>query len=192
MKNMNVIVPYVRTKEDLQDLKTGLRDIINMYLQGDGYPHLFLVLDGLEELPDCNDDEFNEYRDIFDRLVRRPNMEIITGVDLRKSIFSGCPGAFVGIGNCLVTTREDGKADVTYVGEGTNLSLPVLIDFPCEPTLTEIVEYFNGLVDMGNGAVDADMGMATPATETEDEALSEIKEENTDQADRYKGFGFDE
>ena len=102
LKNMDVIVPYVRTKEELQTLKTGLHDLVNMYSRGGGYPHLFLVLDGLEELPDCNDEELKEYKNLTDWLARRPNIELITGVDLRKSIFSGCPGAFVGIGNCLI------------------------------------------------------------------------------------------
>ena len=73
------------------------------------------------------------------------NMEIISGLDLIKSIYSGCPGAFVGIGNCLITTRKDGKADVTYVGEDTHLSLPVLGEFPAEPSIGETVHFLNHL-----------------------------------------------
>ena len=155
LKHMNVIVPYVRTKAELDALLLGLRDLVNMYSQGKGYPHLFLVVDGLEELPDCNlSGDFKEYNDLFAGVSRRPNIEIISGVDLIKSIYSGCPGAFVGIGNCLITTREDGKADVTYVGEDTNLSLPVLIDFPSEPPVKEMVQLFNGLSNTSDTATD--------------------------------------
>ena len=56
-------------------------------------------------------------------------MDIITGVDLMQSIFSGYPGAFVGVGNALVTTREQGKADVTLVADDASLSLPVAIEY---------------------------------------------------------------
>ena len=54
LKNMDVIVPYLRTKEELLALKAGLRDLLNTYARGQGYPRLFRVVDGLEELPDCN------------------------------------------------------------------------------------------------------------------------------------------
>ena len=146
LKNMDAIVPYVRTKEELLALKAGLRDLLNTYARGQGYPRLFLVVDGLEELPDCNaNGELKEYSDLFADFIRRPNVEIISGVDLMKSIYSGCPGAFVGIGNCLITTRKDGKADVTYVGEDTNLSLPILAEVPCEPSLNETVQFLNTL-----------------------------------------------
>lgn len=146
LKNMDVIVPYVRTKEELTALLVGLRDLVNMYSRGQGYPHLFLVVDGLEDLPDCNvGGELKEYSDLFAELARRPNVEIISGVDLIKSIYSGCPGAFVGIGNALITTRKDGKADVTYVGEDTNLSLPILIEFPSQPSVAETVQFLNNL-----------------------------------------------
>ena len=150
LRSMDVIVPYVRTKDELESLLFGLRDLVNMYSRGKGYPHLFLVVDGLEELPDCNvNEELKEYNDLFASLARRPNVEIISGVNLMKSIYSGCPGAFVGIGNCLVSTREDGKADVTYVGEGTNLSLPILIDFACEPSVAETIQFLNGVAESG-------------------------------------------
>jgi hypothetical protein len=149
-----IIVPYLRTKEELTALKTGLRDLLNTYARGQGYPHLFLVVDGLEELPDCNvNGELKEYRELFADFIRRPNVEIISGVDLMKSISSGCPGAFVGIGNCLITTRKDGKADVTYVGEDTNLSLPILVEFPSEPSLNETVQFLNTLPNTETSAL---------------------------------------
>ena len=213
LKNMNVIAPYVRTKDELATLKVGLRDVVNMYSLGSGYPHLFLVLDGLEELPDCNvNDELKEYMDLFAWLTRRPNIEIISGVNLMKSIYSGCPGAFVGIGNCLITTRADGKADVTYVGEDTNLSMPILIDFPSEPSVKETVQLFNGLYSMENGISDASIGAvggaemadvavnpttnytlnktelkAETATETVADATQETETANVEKSDEDKG-----
>ena len=90
-----------------------------------------LVLDGLEELETCNENgELQEYRDFFELLARRESVDIITGVELRRSIFSGYPGAFVGVGNALVTTKEVGQADVTVVGDDSSLSLPIAITYP--------------------------------------------------------------
>ena len=62
-----------------------------------------------------------------------------------RSIFSGYPGAFVGVGNCLVTTQGNGKADITYVGEDSSLSMPTPILFPDEPNITETVILLNSL-----------------------------------------------
>jgi regulator of sigma E protease len=73
----------------------------------------------------------------------KKEVTLISGTDLIKSIFSGYPGAYVGIGNCLVTTREDGKADVTYVGEDSALTMPAPISYPCQPSFTETLIAFN-------------------------------------------------
>ena len=70
---------------------------------------------------------------------------MIAGVDLTKSIFSGYPGAFVGIGNCLVATREMGKADVTYVNDDATLTMPLPITYPSAPAITETILFFNAV-----------------------------------------------
>ena len=107
---------------------------------------MFIIVDGLEELSDCNlNNDLGEYRELFDLLMRKPDLELITGVDLARSIFSGYPGAFLGIGNCLVTVREDGKADVTYVNEDASMSLPIPVHYPNEPSVMETVIYLNAL-----------------------------------------------
>ena len=63
-------------------------------------------MDGLEELEGSNTrGDLEEYREILEFLARETNVETIVGADLMKSIFSGDPGVFVGVGNCLVTTR---------------------------------------------------------------------------------------
>lgn len=146
LKNMDVTVPYLKNKEDLEMGKSTLRDLVRMRENGEGYPRLFVVLDGLEALPECNaNGDLEEYREILDMLARHKDIDVISGVDLLKSIFSGYPGAFVGIGNCLVTTREEGKADVTYVNSDTSLSQPTPMLFPDAPSMTETVIYLNSL-----------------------------------------------
>ena len=115
--------------------------------------HIFLVLDGLEELSACNrNGDFEEYREIFELFNRRKDVDVICGADLMRSIFSGHPGAFVGVGNCLVTIREEGKADVTYVGDDISLSMPVPITYPSEPSVMETVIYLNALPTSGSEA----------------------------------------
>lgn len=147
LNNLDVTVPYLRDKSDLADAKAALKELLSMRETGNGgYPKLFVVLDGLEALPECNaDGDLQEYREIFDMCSRRENVEIITAVDLVQSIFSGSPGAFVGVGNCLVSIREEGGADVTYVGMDVTLSLPLPIHFPTLPSMTETIAYLNSI-----------------------------------------------
>lgn len=158
LRNMDVTVPYIRTKSDLNLALDTLKELLRQRDYGKGYPHLFLVLDGLEELPDCNKNgDLEEYRQIFDFFVRRTDVDLICGADLMRSIFSGYPGAFVGVGNCLVTIREEGKADVTYVGDDASLSLPIPMRYPTEPAFMETIIYFNAL------SVNGDADTAEPA-----------------------------
>ncbi len=146
MKSMDVTVPYVRTKADFEQAIITLRGLLNMRDCGKGYPRLFVVLDGLDSLEGCNrNEDLEEYRAVLDLLARRNDADILTGVDLAKSIFGGYPGAFVGVGNCLIATRESGKADVTYVQDDASLSLPLPMTYPDAPSLTETVLFFNSL-----------------------------------------------
>ncbi len=146
LRSMDVTVPYISTQSDLRMAVETIKELLRQRDFGRGYPHLFLVLDGLEELPDCNrNGDLEEYRKIFDFFTRRTDVDIICGADLMRSIFSGYPGAFVGVGNCLVTIRESGKADVTYVGDDASLSLPIPMRYPNEPSLTETIISFNAL-----------------------------------------------
>jgi hypothetical protein len=139
-------VPYIRGKEDLTQAVATLKELLRMREYGKGYPHLFVVLDGLDELSDCNKNgDLEEYRDIFDLFMRKEDVDFICGADLGKSIFAGFPGAFLGVGNCLVTTYEAGKADVTYVNDDSSLTLPMPIVCPSEPTVLESISYLNAL-----------------------------------------------
>ena len=143
----DVTVPFVRDKVDLAKVVACLRELVDMYRLGNGgYPRLILVLDGLEELEGSNKNaDLEEYREIFDIVMRMENVDVITGAELMRSIFSGYPGAFVGVGNCLVTMREEGKADVTYVGEDSSLSMPTPMSYPDSPSVTETVILLNSL-----------------------------------------------
>ncbi len=146
MKSMDITLPYVRSRADLELAVSTLKELIRMREYGRGYPRLVVVLDGLEELEGCNrNDDLEEYRELIELLSRREGVETVTGVTLTKSIFSGYPGAFVGVGNCLVATRESGKADVTYVQGDASLTLPAPITYPDTPSLTETVLFFNSV-----------------------------------------------
>jgi hypothetical protein len=43
-------IPYIRKKEDLAPVMKTLKELTFMRANGEGYPHIFLVLDGLETL----------------------------------------------------------------------------------------------------------------------------------------------
>ena len=145
LKSMDITVPYIRTRSDLEEAVTALKELIRMREEGK-MPKLIIVLDGLEDLEDCNKNgDFEEYRSIFDLFMRREDIDVITGIDMKKSIFSGYPGAFAGIGNCFISTREDGKADVTYVQDDCSLTLPILIEYPSTPSVMETVIFLNAL-----------------------------------------------
>ena len=146
LKSMDVTVPYIRTKSDLEFALETVRQLLREREYGKGYPRLFLVMDGIESLDGCNrNEDLEEYRDVIDLLARRDNVELIAGVELTKSIFSGYPGAFVGIGNCLVATREAGKADVTYVSDDATLTMPSPMSYPAAPSIMETILFFNSV-----------------------------------------------
>lgn len=145
LKSMDATVPYIRSQADLEEALSTLKELIRMR-EGKGLPKLFLVLDGLEDLEGNNrNGDFEEYRTIFELFMRREDIDVITGVDMKKSIFSGYPGAFAGIGNCLVSTREEGKADVTYVQDDCSLTLPIPVVYPNVPNVTETLIFLNAL-----------------------------------------------
>lgn len=144
LHSADVTVPYIRNKDDLEKAVDTLRELMRIRTMGAGHPRLFLILDGLDELSDSNKNgELEEYRSINEFLARKNGVDIITGVDLAKSIFAGYPGAFLGIGNCLVTTRAEGKADVTYVGDDSSLTLPIPMVYPCEPSVLDTIVFLN-------------------------------------------------
>ncbi len=145
LKNADVTVPYLRTMADYEAALSALGDLIRMRTLHSGYPRLFVVLDGLENLPDVPANGLlSPYQSCFDT-VGASGTEVITGAELLKSIFGGFPGAFVGIGNCLVSVKGEGRADVTYVDTDSSLTCPRGISFPDAPAFGEAIDFFNSL-----------------------------------------------
>lgn len=128
LKNADVTVPYIRSKKDLSSVLTAISPLIDRVKSGKSNQRLFLVLDGLETLEKEEDRLLKNYAPFFEATAGLP-VEIITGVDFKRTIFSGSPHLFVGEGNCLLTTDEDGVADVTYV-EGKDMSFPKKVIYP--------------------------------------------------------------
>ena len=144
--NIDATVPYIRQKSDYENVKATLMELLQMRRASKSCAKLFLVIDGLEKLDGCNEGgNFSEYRDICQAITGQENVELITGVDIMQSVFSGYPGAFVGIGNCLVATKDVGEADVTYVNADASLSLPSQLKFPDAPSITETIVFLNSL-----------------------------------------------
>ncbi len=146
LRNVDATVPYINSKEDFENAIATLAELLQLRKNGKGYSKLFLVMDGIEELENCNQNgDLAEYRKVFEMVSMQEDIELITGVDIVKSIFSGYPGAFVGIGNALVATQDEGTADVTHVNGDASLSRPKPIRFPDEPSITETIVYFNSI-----------------------------------------------
>ena len=151
LKNADITVPFIRDKKDFENALVCLKELLSLYKQGVGFPKLLLVLDGVEELEDCyKNGDFEEYRTVLEMLAVEKNVQVIVGADLMKSIFSGEPGVFVGVGNSLVTTREEGRADVTFVHDDFSLSLPTAIEYPQTPSVTETIIFLNSLAAKRN------------------------------------------
>ena len=79
LNSADVTVPYIRDKKDLSEGLETLKELLFMRETGAGYPKLFLVLDGLESLPECNvEEDLAEYRDVYKLLMRKDGVEILT------------------------------------------------------------------------------------------------------------------
>ncbi len=150
VKKMELTCPYLRNKEDLRLVMETLQGLLSSRETGKKYPRLIVVADGIEEIEGCNrNGDLEEVRELIDLLSRREGVDVFTGVELTKSIFSGLPSAFVGVGNCLVATRELGKADVTYAQADGTLTLPTPMRYVDEPSLTETIVALNCMENRG-------------------------------------------
>ncbi len=141
VKDADITVPFIQYYGDCSSSLETLRELIRMRTAGiENYPKLFVVLDGLEDIASQDSDKqtFECFKPFFD-VVGASGVELITGVDLEKSIFSGYPGAFVGHGNALVSTDVLGKADVTYVGVDSCLSLPISVSYADTENIADCV-----------------------------------------------------
>ncbi|MBQ8319882.1 MAG: hypothetical protein IJX81_03285 [Clostridia bacterium] len=143
LKNADVTVPFIRGGEDLKQVLDCLQGLVRTRGEGTPAPKLFVVLDGIETLTE-GDTALVSYRPFLDT-VGTTGIEIISGVELQKSVFGGYPGGFVGVGNCLVTTDAEGTADLTYVNLDTSMSLPKTVSYPSLPSVSESIAFFNGI-----------------------------------------------
>ncbi len=148
LQTADITAPYIRSQADLDSALLILDELVRMRKENgiQKYPRLFVVLDGLEKLVKDENGLLDCYKPFLEKTLGT-GVEIITGVDLLQSIFSGYPGAFVGIGNCLVTADGEDKTDVTFVKEDSSLSLPTSLDYPCEPSVEELVAAYSGAED---------------------------------------------
>lgn len=151
-KTIDLTLPFIRTQEDFELAVKSIKDLIANDEQGKYRRKTFIVIDGIESLTKSallNDLE--NYRNLLDYLTLKQKVDVITGVDLMQSIFSGNPGVFVGFGNCLITVHSPEKADVTYVNVDFSLSTPTAFEYPSSPTFLETVASLNtameGIVD---------------------------------------------
>ena len=143
LKTADITVPFIRDGEDLKQALDCLQELARGRVSGKRAQKFFVVLDGIELLSE-GDTALISYRPFLDT-VGTSGIEIVSGVDLENTAFGGYPGGFVGIGNCLVTTSGEGKADLTYVNPDTLMSLPKTIVYPSEPTVAESIQFFNGI-----------------------------------------------
>ncbi len=144
-QSADITAPYIRTGKDIEQALNALKDLVSMRKAADKkFPRLVVVLDGLEKVVGDQNGLLEAYQP-FTELVRGVDVTVITGVDLLKSIYKGYPGAFVGIGNCLVTADGEGKTDVTYAKEDSSLTEPVSLDYPSAPSVKEVIAFFNAL-----------------------------------------------
>ena len=139
----DVIVPFLTSARDIPPILQAVRNLAGQRQGKKTRAKTFLVLDGLELLEeegkrtalDC-------YRPFFEA-VGSSGIEIITGVDLAKTIFAGYPAAFVGLGNCLVAPSVGGEMDITYVRIDGSMTLPKKCTYPALPTVSECIELRN-------------------------------------------------
>lgn len=147
MNAADVTVPFINSQVDLDNVLQTIAGLAKLREGKKRTPKLFVVLDGIEQFTEADKRSTLEcYRPFFEA-VGTSGIEIITGVDLTQTVFAGYPGAFVGIGNCLVTPSLGGEADVTYVNVDGSMSAPKSFRYPSMPTVGESISFLNGILE---------------------------------------------
>ena len=149
LQNADINALYVQTEQDFSLAVEGIKALANLQKRGVGYPKLIVVAEGLEEIDGIYQDDITEPYIRLHEALGDSVCELSATADLNQSRYFTFPGAFLGIGNCLVATKTPGKADVTHVGADSSLSLPREISYPHEDSLEESVSFFNGLEQEG-------------------------------------------
>lgn len=148
LSSADITLPFVRTYEDCTSALETVKELVRMrQFSSARYPRLVLVLDGLEGIYPQKDDMLDAYKPFMEDLLAA-DVDMFTGADLLGTIFSGYPGAFVGVGNCLITADECENADVTYVGEDCSLSKPTSFSPSVSTSIDEAITLLNSLSEV--------------------------------------------
>lgn len=146
----DISAPYIRNAEDFTLAVEQISSLCAMRRMKTGYPKLFVVCDGLEEIPSLAENDVTDpYLRLADTLAFCDS-ELLVSIDLSKSRFSGFPGAAAGIGNCVISCKGEGKADITQVEKDSSLGLPREADCPFEEDLSLAVREWNSLFGEGD------------------------------------------
>ncbi len=128
IKGMDVLVPYISRQKEFEKMVEFALAEAEARRQNVRLPRFFVVIDGLETLPFLpKDNAFTYLRKLVADLSG--GAEIFSAVTFKDRIFAGFEGAFVGVGNSLVSVDALGKADVAYVGDDCALDVPQAISY---------------------------------------------------------------
>ena len=145
LRGADITFPFLRNEEDCQTAFQTLQQLVRLRQFSEfHYPRLVIVLDGLETLSDKKDDLLECYKPFMDEFITA-DVDIFSAVDLLSSIFVSSPGAFVGVGNCLVTADGGERADVTYAQADCSLSTPLSFSPSLSRPTEESIAFLNGL-----------------------------------------------
>ena len=137
LKRADLVAPVLSSVKDVWTA-VGFARAQARLRRGNGknvFGNLFFVLDGLENFANGGLDCYLP----FFKIATECGAHVITGVDLKSSVFADSPEQFVGAGNSLVTAMTEGVAGITYVKEDGGLTLPASFAFPSSPTVLEAV-----------------------------------------------------
>ncbi|MBQ9729669.1 MAG: hypothetical protein IJV80_02540 [Clostridia bacterium] len=125
-KNADIIVPYLSSIQEFSRVLEGFSPLIETLKKGNKRP-VFFVVDGLELLAGASEDKLlKNYTAVIEKTAGT-EIEVLTGVEMEKSAFSGNPGVFVGAGNALLSADEQKVAFFTRVESDFTLGAPVPI-----------------------------------------------------------------
>ncbi len=149
LSGVDISIPYMRTKEDFDLAMQTVEALSRMRTLSSSYPRLIVVCDGLEEIEGLPFDDVTEpYTRCLEK-VGAIRSEVIAAADITKSNFCSFPGAVVGIGNCLVSTKGLGKGDITQVGLDSSLGVPRQAEYPVLTDLAIAVQKINERMQRG-------------------------------------------
>ena len=145
LENADINALYLSSAADFEVAIQGIESLVSMRKTGVGYPKLFVFAEGLEEIEGlCPNDPTDPYIRLKEALGTSV-CELVVSADLKDSRYFTFPGALIGIGNCLISTKEEKKADLTYVSSDSSLCAPREICYPSDGMIEESVRFMDSL-----------------------------------------------